>query len=107
MLYIYSPEEVYHSLKKKCYSKVKSVLHTDDKVFAVDQHCYDVLIFPSHLKSDLLNTDLFKDYKLIFQVNSYLFSFASQYSYLFKESLHLKVKPNKLILFFIDIQGGF
>ncbi|KAI5945920.1 putative methyltransferase NSUN7 isoform X1 [Manis javanica] len=65
-----SPEEVYHSLKKKCYSKVKSVLHTDDKVFAVDQHCYDVLIFPSHLKSDLLNTDLFKDYKLIFQDKS-------------------------------------
>ena len=49
-------------------NKVKSVLHIDNKVFAVDQHCYDVLIFPSHLKSDLLNIDLFKDYKLIFQV---------------------------------------
>ncbi|KAK2495811.1 hypothetical protein MC885_017388 [Smutsia gigantea] len=65
-----SPEEVYQSLKEKSYSKVKSVLHTDDKVFAVDQHCYDVLIFPSHLKSDLLNIDLFKDYKLIFQDKS-------------------------------------
>ncbi|KAB1281848.1 putative methyltransferase NSUN7 [Camelus dromedarius] len=70
MLYIYSPEEVYHSLKKKGYNKVESILHIDDKVFAVDQHCYDVLIFPSHLKSDLLNTDLFKDYKLIFQDKS-------------------------------------
>lgn len=69
MLYIYSPEEVCHSLKGKGYNKVKSILHIDDKVFAVDLHCYDVLIFPSHLKSDLLNTDLFKDYKLIFQVN--------------------------------------
>lgn len=69
MLYIYSPEEVYHSLKEKGYNKVKSVLHINDKVFAVDQHCYDVLIFPSHLKSDLLNIDLFKDYKLVFQVN--------------------------------------
>lgn len=69
MLYIYSPEEVYLSLKKKGYNKVKSVLHIDNKVFAVDQHCYDVLIFPSHLKSDLLNIDLFKDYKLVFQVN--------------------------------------
>ncbi|KAB1281847.1 putative methyltransferase NSUN7 [Camelus dromedarius] len=65
-----SPEEVYHSLKKKGYNKVESILHIDDKVFAVDQHCYDVLIFPSHLKSDLLNTDLFKDYKLIFQDKS-------------------------------------
>ncbi|XP_028347832.1 putative methyltransferase NSUN7 isoform X2 [Physeter macrocephalus] len=65
-----SPEEVYHSLKKKGYNKVKSVLHIDNKVFAVDQHCYDVLIFPSHLKSDLLNTDLFKDYNLVFQDKS-------------------------------------
>ncbi|XP_059779140.1 putative methyltransferase NSUN7 isoform X3 [Balaenoptera ricei] len=65
-----SPEEVYHSLKKKGYNKVKSVLHIDNKVFAVDQHCYDVLIFPSHLKSDLLNIDLFKDYKLVFQDKS-------------------------------------
>ncbi|XP_004681545.2 PREDICTED: putative methyltransferase NSUN7 [Condylura cristata] len=65
-----SPEEVYSILKKKGYRKVMSVLHVDDKVFAVDQHCYDVLIFPSHLKSDLLNTDLFKDCKLVFQDKS-------------------------------------
>lgn len=69
LLYIYSPEEVYNNLKRRGYNKVKSVLHIDDKVFAVDQHCYDVLIFPSHLKNDLINIDLFKDYKLIFQVN--------------------------------------
>ncbi|KAK1345973.1 hypothetical protein QTO34_008440 [Cnephaeus nilssonii] len=65
-----SPEEVYYSLKKRGYTKVKTVLHIGGKVFAVDQHCYDVLIFPSHLKSDLLNIDLFKDYKLIFQDKS-------------------------------------
>ncbi|XP_010623440.1 putative methyltransferase NSUN7 isoform X2 [Fukomys damarensis] len=65
-----SPEEVYSNLRKKGYNKVKSVLHIDDKVFAVDQHCYDVLIFPSHLKKDLINIDLFKDYKLIFQDKS-------------------------------------
>ncbi|XP_049742915.1 putative methyltransferase NSUN7 [Elephas maximus indicus] len=65
-----SPEEVYSNLKKKGYHKVKSVLHIDDKVFAVDKHCYDVLIFPSHLKHDLLSIDLFKDYKLIFQDKS-------------------------------------
>ncbi|XP_040822258.1 putative methyltransferase NSUN7 [Ochotona curzoniae] len=65
-----SPEEVYNDLKTKGYHKVKSILHIDDKVFAVDQHCYDVLIFPSHLKKDLVNIDLFKDYKLIFQDKS-------------------------------------
>ncbi|XP_054438060.1 putative methyltransferase NSUN7 isoform X1 [Pteronotus mesoamericanus] len=65
-----SLEEVYHSLKKKGYSKVKSVLHIGGKAFSVDKHCYDVVIFPSHLKSDLLNIDLFKDYKLIFQDKS-------------------------------------
>lgn len=70
----YSPEEVYSSLRRKGYNKVKSVLHLDEKVFAVDQHCYDVLIFPSHLKKDLANIDLFKDYKLIFQVNYCLLS---------------------------------
>ncbi|XP_003800740.1 putative methyltransferase NSUN7 isoform X1 [Otolemur garnettii] len=65
-----SPEEVYNNLKKRGYKEVKSVLHVNDKVFAVDQHCYDVLIFPSHLKNDLKNIDLFKDYKLIFQDKS-------------------------------------
>uniref|UniRef100_A0A2K6EJN2 NOP2/Sun RNA methyltransferase family member 7 n=1 Tax=Propithecus coquereli TaxID=379532 RepID=A0A2K6EJN2_PROCO len=65
-----SPEEVYNSLKKRGYNEVKSVLHIDDKVFAVDQHCYDVLIFPSHLKNDLIKINLFKDYKLIFQDKS-------------------------------------
>lgn len=73
-LYICSPEEVYSNLRMKGYHKVRSVLYLEDKVFAVDQHCDDVLIFPAHLKKDLVNMDLFKDYKLIFQVNFYLFS---------------------------------
>lgn len=72
-VYMCSPEDVYSSLRGKGYHRVKSVLHLDDRVFAVDQHCDDVLIFPAHLKRDLKNTDLFKDYKLIFQVNYYLF----------------------------------
>nr|XP_003471595.1 putative methyltransferase NSUN7 [Cavia porcellus] len=68
--YKISPEEVYSNLKKKGYNQVTSILHVDDKVFAVDQHCYDVLIFPSRFKKDLINTDLFKDYKVIFQDKS-------------------------------------
>ncbi|XP_060236663.1 putative methyltransferase NSUN7 [Meriones unguiculatus] len=65
-----SLEEVYSNLRGKGYNKVKSVSYLEDKVFAVDQHCGDVLIFPSHLKKDLINIDLFKDYKLILQDKS-------------------------------------
>lgn len=71
---ISSLEEVYNNLRRKGYSKVKSITSVNEKVYAVDQHCFNVLIFPAHLKTDLLNIDLIKDYKLIFQVNYYLFS---------------------------------
>ncbi|XP_052055490.1 putative methyltransferase NSUN7 [Apodemus sylvaticus] len=65
-----SLEEVYSNLRRKGYNKVKSVTPLNDKVFAIDQHCYNVLIFPAHLKTDLLNIDLIKDYKLVFQDKS-------------------------------------
>lgn len=100
ILYIYSPEEVYSNLKKKGYNQVTSILHVDDKVFAVDQHCYDVLIFPSRFKKDLINTDLFKDYKVIFQVNYIYFHCNFQQSYLFKES------PSIVFVFLMDYGGG-
>jgi len=73
-VYIYSLEEVYDDLRKKGFDKVKSIAYLNDKVFAVDQHCFNVLIFPSHFKRELLNIDLIKDYKLIFQVNYHLLS---------------------------------
>ncbi|XP_028621168.1 putative methyltransferase NSUN7 isoform X2 [Grammomys surdaster] len=65
-----SLEEVYGNLRRKGYAKVKSVMNLSDKAFAVDQHCYNVLIFPAHLKTDLLNIDLIKDYRLVFQDKS-------------------------------------
>ncbi|XP_032773045.1 putative methyltransferase NSUN7 [Rattus rattus] len=65
-----SLEEVYDDLRKKGFDKVKSIAYLNDKVFAVDQHCFNVLIFPSHFKRELLNIDLIKDYKLIFQDKS-------------------------------------
>ncbi|NP_001289763.1 putative methyltransferase NSUN7 isoform 2 [Mus musculus] len=65
-----SLEEVYNNLRRKGYSKVKSITSVNEKVYAVDQHCFNVLIFPAHLKTDLLNIDLIKDYKLIFQDKS-------------------------------------
>ncbi|XP_034365049.1 putative methyltransferase NSUN7 isoform X2 [Arvicanthis niloticus] len=65
-----SLEEVYGNLRRKGYAKVKTVTNLNDKAFAIDQHCYNVLIFPAHLKTDLLNIDLIKEYKLIFQDKS-------------------------------------
>ncbi|XP_036618473.1 putative methyltransferase NSUN7 [Trichosurus vulpecula] len=65
-----SPEVVCDDLKKEGYTKVKSALDFECKSFCMDQHCSDVLIFPSHLKSELLNIELCTDYKLLFQDKS-------------------------------------
>ncbi|XP_074085663.1 putative methyltransferase NSUN7 isoform X1 [Macrotis lagotis] len=65
-----SPEGICDDLKEEGYTKVKSALDFECKSFCLDQHCSDVLIFPSHLKSELLNIDLCTDYKLLFQDKS-------------------------------------
>ncbi|XP_072476681.1 putative methyltransferase NSUN7 isoform X4 [Notamacropus eugenii] len=65
-----SPEVVCDDLKKEGYTRVKSAFDFECKSFCVDQHCSDVLIFPSHLKSELLNIELCTDYKLLFQDKS-------------------------------------
>uniref|UniRef100_A0A4X2KLG3 NOP2/Sun RNA methyltransferase family member 7 n=1 Tax=Vombatus ursinus TaxID=29139 RepID=A0A4X2KLG3_VOMUR len=65
-----SPEVVCDDLKKGGYTKVRSAFDLECKSFCMDQHCSDVLIFPSHLKSELLNIELCTDYKLLFQDKS-------------------------------------
>ncbi|KAM8970077.1 putative methyltransferase NSUN7 isoform 3-T3 [Sarcophilus harrisii] len=65
-----SPEGICDDLKKEGYTKVKSALDFDCKSFCMDQHCSDVIIFPSHLKSELLNIELCTGYKLLFQDKS-------------------------------------
>ncbi|NWV65535.1 NSUN7 methyltransferase, partial [Malurus elegans] len=62
-----SIEDVIRDLEMKGFKKVESVSDFDHYTYAVDQHCPDVLFFPSSLKEELLNLDLFADYKLLLQ----------------------------------------
>ncbi|NWW72635.1 NSUN7 methyltransferase, partial [Climacteris rufus] len=62
-----SLEDVIRDLEMKGLTKVESVSDFDHYTYAVDQHCHDVLVFPSSLKEELLNLDLFADCKLLLQ----------------------------------------
>lgn len=53
----------------KGFTEVESVSDFDHYTYAVDQHCQDVLVFPSSLREELLNLDLFADCKLLLQVS--------------------------------------
>ncbi|XP_071288602.1 putative methyltransferase NSUN7 [Agelaius tricolor] len=65
-----SLEDVIRDLEMKGFTKVESVSDFDHYTYAVDQHCQDVLVFPSSLKEELLNLDLFADCKLLLQDKS-------------------------------------
>ncbi|NWX65452.1 NSUN7 methyltransferase, partial [Promerops cafer] len=62
-----SLEDVMRDLEMKGLTKVESVSDFDHYTYAVDQHCHDVLVFPSSLREELLNLDLFSDCKLLLQ----------------------------------------
>ncbi|NWQ67749.1 NSUN7 methyltransferase, partial [Neopipo cinnamomea] len=62
-----SLEDVISNLETKGLTKVESVSDFDHYTYAMDQHCHDVLVFPSSLKEELLNLDLFADCKLLLQ----------------------------------------
>ncbi|NXA06931.1 NSUN7 methyltransferase, partial [Sapayoa aenigma] len=62
-----SLQDVIRDLEMKGLTKVESVSDLDHYTYAVDQHCHDVLVFPSSLKEELLNLDVFADCKLLLQ----------------------------------------
>ncbi|NWR15306.1 NSUN7 methyltransferase, partial [Emberiza fucata] len=62
-----SLEDVIRDLEMKGFTKVESVSDFDHYTYAVDQHCQDVLVFPSSLKEELPNLDLVADCKLLLQ----------------------------------------
>ncbi|NWX32493.1 NSUN7 methyltransferase, partial [Notiomystis cincta] len=62
-----SLEDVFSDLEMKGLTKVESVSDFDHYTYAVDQHCHDVLVFPSSFREELLNLDLFTDGKLLLQ----------------------------------------
>ncbi|KFV06839.1 Putative methyltransferase NSUN7, partial [Tauraco erythrolophus] len=63
-------EDVFMDLKKKGFTRVQSVSDFDGYTYCMDQHCHDVLVFPSSLKEELLSLDLFADCKLLLQDKS-------------------------------------
>uniref|UniRef100_A0A8C9MQR9 NOP2/Sun RNA methyltransferase family member 7 n=1 Tax=Serinus canaria TaxID=9135 RepID=A0A8C9MQR9_SERCA len=65
-----SLEDVIRDLEMKGFTKVESVSDFDHYTYAVDQHCHDVLVFPSCLREELLNLDLFADCQLLLQDKS-------------------------------------
>ncbi|XP_053112959.1 putative methyltransferase NSUN7 [Hemicordylus capensis] len=65
-----SLEEVHSSLKREGFTKVESVSNLDGCTYCLDTHCEDVLIFPSILKEQLLNSELFTNQKLSLQDKS-------------------------------------
>ncbi|KFQ85919.1 Putative methyltransferase NSUN7, partial [Phoenicopterus ruber ruber] len=65
-----SLEDVFSDLKKKGFTRVASVSDFNCYTYCMDHHCHDVLVFPSSLKQELLNLDLFADCKLLLQDKS-------------------------------------
>ncbi|KAF1471214.1 putative methyltransferase NSUN7, partial [Eudyptula minor novaehollandiae] len=65
--YKISLQDVFRDLEKKGFTRVETVSDFDRYTYCVDQHCHDVLVFPSSLKEELLNLDLFADCKLLLQ----------------------------------------
>ncbi|NXI68526.1 NSUN5 methyltransferase, partial [Anseranas semipalmata] len=65
-----SLEDVIRDLKNKGFTKVESVSDFNRYTYCMDQHCHDVLFFPSSLKEELLNLDLLADCKLLLQDKS-------------------------------------
>ncbi|XP_054239273.1 putative methyltransferase NSUN7 [Indicator indicator] len=65
-----SLQDAFRDLKEEGFTRVASVADLDHDTYCVDQHCHDVLFFPSSLKEKLLNSDLFADFKLLLQDKS-------------------------------------
>ncbi|KAL0175479.1 hypothetical protein M9458_027809, partial [Cirrhinus mrigala] len=63
-------EEVSEVLHTSGFSCVKSVGQLEGRTFCKDPHCHDLLVFPSSVKSELTNTRLLSDGRLVIQDKS-------------------------------------
>ncbi|XP_073676357.1 putative methyltransferase NSUN7 [Garra rufa] len=63
-------EEVSEVLHTSGFSCVKSVGQLEGRTFCKDPHCHDLLVFPSGMKSELTNTRLLTDGRLVIQDKS-------------------------------------
>ncbi|KAK6172528.1 hypothetical protein SNE40_016163 [Patella caerulea] len=68
-----SMDEVMNVLKDDGYKCIPNVIdgaHGEDKVFSIDHHCPDLLVFPAHLIRDLLKNRLITEGHLVRQDKS-------------------------------------
>ncbi|XP_067314227.1 putative methyltransferase NSUN7 isoform X2 [Pseudorasbora parva] len=63
-------EEVIEVLHTSGFSCVKSVGQLEGRSFCKDTHCHDLLVFPNSVKTELTNTRLLSDYRLVIQDKS-------------------------------------
>ena len=67
-LYFFSVSEVIEVFKDEGFSLVNTDESLEEKQFAVDRLCSDVLVFPGEYREDLVDHDLFKTGKIVIQV---------------------------------------
>ncbi|CAI9600386.1 unnamed protein product [Staurois parvus] len=63
--------EVLNMLKKEGFTQVESPSDLDGYKYCLDEHCQDLLVFPTHLKEELSSMDMFIDYKIVLQDKSH------------------------------------
>lgn len=71
MLYcisVISLTEVLNTLKKEGFTQVESPSDLDGYKYCLDEHCQDLLLFPTYLKEELTSMEMFIDYKTVLQV---------------------------------------
>ncbi|XP_069832597.1 putative methyltransferase NSUN7 [Dendropsophus ebraccatus] len=63
--------EVFNTLKREGFTQIESPAELDGYTYCVDQHCQDLLIFPSHIKEELGNMEMVVHYQLVLQDKSH------------------------------------
>ncbi|XP_018419951.1 PREDICTED: putative methyltransferase NSUN7 [Nanorana parkeri] len=63
--------EVLNMMKKEGFTQVESPSELDGYKYCLDEHCQDLLVFPTHLREELSSMEMFIDYKVVLQDKSH------------------------------------
>ncbi|KAM5194017.1 putative methyltransferase NSUN7 [Mantella aurantiaca] len=63
--------EVLNTLKKEGFTQVESPSDLEGYKYCLDEHCQDLLVFPTHLKEELRSMEIIIDYKIVLQDKSH------------------------------------
>ncbi|XP_072262389.1 putative methyltransferase NSUN7 [Pyxicephalus adspersus] len=63
--------EVFNTLKKEGFTQAESPSDLHGYTYCLDEHCQDLLVFPTHLKEELSSMEMFIDYKIVLQDKSH------------------------------------